>query len=262
MEQLILPYCIKNKPSFNLKDCLAHYDNKTLIALAIKQHLLVNMEDPMDADPATLNRKILLESLFTRIETHFEEDLFYLPPREIEFVRKLMDVDFKVDNSIDYEDCKYLHSLGYVHLYYHKGQVYPVIPKELRKIYNGIPQNELEDETNLNNGFYNYAIALTQIHGIYTIEHFVEVWNKYHGTKTDFDEMLTYFDMMYDRQDYFSFDYQYVVTNYPSNDDGYKLLEGDRDQSYNLPDKEEIELYFQGTLGEDSPYFKKLARLI
>ena len=140
MDQLILPYCIEDKPSFNLEDCLAHHDNKTLIALADKQHLLVEMEFATDANPETLNRKILLESLFTRIETHFEEDLFYLPPREIEFVRKLMSVDFKVDNSIDYEDCKYLHSLGYVNLYNHKGQIYPVIPKELRKIYNGIPR--------------------------------------------------------------------------------------------------------------------------
>ncbi len=255
-------HCIEAKPSFNLKDCLAYYDNQTLIDLADKQHMLVEMEWPTDANPKTLNRKVLLKSLYNKIDRHFEEDLFYLPPREIEFVSKLMAADFNVADTLDYEDCSFLHALGYVHLYNYKGKIYPVIPKELREIYKGIPKNELDDERDLNNGFYSYAIALTQIHGIYTIEHFIEVWNKYHESKTDFEEMVRYFDMMYDRQNYFSFDYQYIVTHYPSIEDGYKLLEGNRDKRYRIPEKTEIETFFQGRLGEESPYFEELARLI
>ena len=260
MEQMIINHCIEGKPTYSLKECLTKYDNARLVELSDKQHLLLNMGREINLE--TLRTKEVIASLYTRIHSHFEQDLFYLPPREIAFVRKFMNLGLQAGEPIDYEDCKFLHSLGYIHFFNYKGRLYPVMPKEMRAIYKSIPEKEIEEEVRLNNGFYAYAIALTQIHGIYTIEHFVEVWNTYHDEKTDFDEMLTYFDMMYDRQDYFSFDYMYVVTNYPSNNDGYKLLEGDFDKSYRMPSKEEIELYTQGTLGKESPYYEKLAKLI
>ncbi len=262
MNQLLLKNCIKGKPNFKLKSCIDRYDNATLVAFADKQHLIVGMGEPINVE--TLNRKELLETLITQITTHFEKDLFYLPPREIEFVSKLMSVDFKAEDTLDYKDCSFLHSLGYVHFYNYKDKLYPVIPKELRKVYETIPKDELDSETIFNNKLYTYAVALTQIQGIYPIEHFVEVWNKYNLEKIDFEDALGYLDMMYDRQNYFNFDYQYVVTNYPSNEDGYKLLEGkwDGNITCRIPQKSEIDLYSEGVLGKESPYYEKLARLI
>ena len=260
MNQPILNHCIKGKPKFNIKDCLSYYDNSRLVEIAKKQHLLLNMGAPIKLDK--LNRKETINHLYTRIYTHFEKDLFYLPPREIEFVSKLMSTDFKGGEWVDYKDCSFLHSLGYVHLYYYNDQVYPILPKELRKIYSQIPKDELDSETKLNNRFYYYAVALTQLHGIYTLDHFMEVWNLYNDEKIDFGDALTYFDMMYDRQDYFNYDYQYVVTNYPTNEDGYSLLDGKEDQPYYIPTKAQILQYSKEPLGKNSPYYDRLTKSI
>lgn len=75
---------INNRPSFNLRECLDCYDNERLLDTADKQHLLVNMGMPIDAED--LNRNKLINKLDDRIYAHFQEDLAYLPPREINFL--------------------------------------------------------------------------------------------------------------------------------------------------------------------------------
>ena len=260
MKTIISQYCIKGKPKFNLKDCLSSCDASRLVDLADKQHLLVNMGAPFTLE--TLNIKTVNKDLYIQIHDHFETDLFYLPPREIEFVSKLMCSDIKIDDNIDYEDCKFLHALGYVYLYEYNGKVYTIMPKELKKIYKAIPQTELEDEVKLNNRLYSYAISLTQIHGAYPVEHFADVWNKYNEDKIDIDDATWYLDMMYDRQDYFSFDYFYVVTTFPNTDYGYKLVRDNPNKHYRIPAKHEIEFYSKERLGKDSPYLRRAERII
>jgi len=165
----------------------------------------------------------------------------------------IINIDFNIRDNLDYNDCKFLHGLGYIYMFNYNNQIYPVIPRELREIYNSIPKDRLSKSLSLSKELYSYSIALVQIHGIYTIEYFMEVWNKHNDNKIDFELTSSYFDMMYDRQDYFDFDYMYVVTNYPSNDYGYQLLDN-KDKIYHIPSKEDIDKYSKYQLNDASPY--------
>ena len=263
MSSFIQRNCIESKPKFNLKDCLSHYNKHQLMDIANKQHLLLNMGAPIKAEE--LIKKQVINSLITHMSMNFSEDLFYIPPRELKFISQLLKTDFPVIIHIDERDCNYLHALGYVYLYYYNGQVYPVVPKELRKIYKEIPKKAMDYDIKLNKELYTYAAALTQLYGIYTVEYFIEVWNLHHEDPEyflDFEEASMYFYMMYDRQNYFNYDYQYVVANYPRGNDLYKLLDLVKDKPYPIPTKDEIELYSKEKLSIESPYYKKLSKII
>ena len=251
---------IKGKPNASLKDCLSDYEKNKLINLADKQHLLLNMGEPIKEEK--LVKKEVVESLVTQICENFKEDLFYIPPRELEFLAKVISMDFNVTNHIDYEDCSFLYSLGYIYLYDFNENIYPVIPKELRKLYEGIPKKKLEDKTRQSQELYSYATALVRLYGIYPVEQFVEVWNAHHKKSISLEEAGMYFYMMYDRQVYFKYDYQYVLSSHFVNNEGYRLLESMKDKPYYMPTKDEVFSYSKEPFDFISPCNERVERPI
>ena len=225
----------------DLKDCLFTYEKSKLISLADKQHLIVNMGGPIIEEE--LVKKEMVDSLAAQIVANFYEDLFYIPPRELEFFTKIMEMDFSPESHVDYEDCSFLLALGYIYLYDINGRVYPIIPKELRRIYEKITKKEIDDKTRQSQEMYSYAIALVRLYEIYPVEQFVEVWNTHHQKHISLEDASMYFYMMYDRQIYFEYDYEYVISSRFQNDEGYQLLDKMKHKPYYMPTEDEIISY-------------------
>ena len=228
--------------------------------IANTQNMILNMGAPIKAEQ--LIKKETVNSLITQISMNFQEDLFHIPPKELEFLIRMMGLDFEVVNDITEMDCYFIHSLGYIYLYDFNEQIYPIIPKELRKLYEQIPQEELEYQVEQSTRLYMYATALVQLYGIYTVEQFLEVWNSHQEEALSFDEASMYFYMIYDRQNYFGYDYEYVVADYFQDNEGYQLLEKVKDKPYYMPTKSEIEAYSQGSFDETSPHYQNLKKFI
>lgn len=252
--------CIKSRPNFSLKDCLTHYDKDELMELAEKQHMILNMGAPIKAEQ--LVKKETVKSLVTQIVMNFPQDLFYIPPRELEFLIKVMAVDFEAVDYIDKQDCYFIHSLGYLYLYDFNEKIYPVVPKEIRKIYEGFPQSELKDDAKESAELYMYATALTQLYGIYTVDQFLEVWNSHHEEQLSFDDASFYFYMTYDRQNYYEYDYEYVIAKHFQGNEGYELFEKMKDKPYYIPTKDEVKRYSQEIPDNISPDYKDFGMIL
>lgn len=248
LKKVNIEFSIKKAPKFTLTECLNFYTKDNLFALA-NEHKSYIAKAKKKAEMIELLEEILLNNI--------EKDSLYITEAQR---KTIADVIKKVNlNEINMEDTRSFKNLGYIYWFYHNNEIQIVCPDEIAEKYMNSYEKDNEEIIKMNNDLSNYARALQHIYGVFEAEQLVKVWNKYNKEKIDEEFVFDFMDVIGRRQNYFWWDYPYIISDYFMEIGEYEdFLQSRIEKEYYMPSKKEIEYYMEEEFDIDNLYYKRM----
>jgi hypothetical protein len=189
------------------------------------------------------------------IKIDFKQHIYFFEDEKIKFINNLTEQmkDGEIILKGDEINLEGFFPYDYIYLFFHENGLYMVLPDELRDIYINTTNEENFEEIRARNlEMLKYAVALTNLYGIYEIKQFVSVWNQHHKEKTDYEKAESFINKSCDYTfEYFADEYYVYSESFQDDADIDDLLEEVEKFKYYMPPKSVINLY-----SEDDHYEK------
>ncbi|BCN29427.1 SEC-C metal-binding domain-containing protein [Anaeromicropila herbilytica] len=249
-QKLMKEILINGMPSGDLKECLGFYTKQKLADIAVRYGLTKLMSK---------KKEEIIDIISERILETLSEEIMYEDTSELE---KLMDVcsDKETDTEL-----KTITSLlryryqGWVYLFNIKNEdsICVVVPEQIKKyMVEFLSDKDKVIETNKNQEMLGFLMALNNMYGIYEIDQYLTVWNKYHEEQLSYDAFVEFFDKVKERYSFCWMDDNYIINEGFENKEEYQdLLNDVIHKPYYMPSKEDLEIYMQELVDIDSEQY-------
>lgn len=249
LRTLNIDHSIKKAPVSTLRECLNFYTKDKLFDLA-KEH-----EDYI----SKANKKAEMIELFEEILfKNIEKDSQYITNEEKDIIAKI--IKGERISGLEMEKTRSFKDLGYIYWFYHKGEIQIVCPSEIGNRYMATYEDN-EEIVKINNKILDYANALQHIYGIYEVEQFLVVWNRYNKEKLDKEYLDEFMNRLGKGQSYFWLNGPYIVSDYFFDVEDYeRFLESSVGKEYYMPTEKEIGYYMKEEFDINNIYYKNILR--
>ncbi len=239
--------CLSGRVVHHLDECLALYTKDVLMQIGI--------DHTLELKPAMKKEK-MVELLRQKLIQDFHEFLAYIPVRNLEFLK-----GFTSDNTFTltrdvflFPDFTHLHHYGFLFLFKGDAGYTAVLPAELGTFLGLLNNSELYVKADLHERLDAYATSLVNLYGIFDIDQFAILWNRYEKetlTPAMVEDELKALDRAHIFWWYID---EYVVSTYfTAPEEVEEYLKEVKDVTYYTPDKEELRNYYITPYDKSSP---------
>ncbi|MNJ49476.1 hypothetical protein D3C77_447070 [compost metagenome] len=167
------------------------------------------------------------------------------------------------NNLILVERYWYLMSRGLVFTYFSGGQLYIVMPNEIREAYAMLDHGEFHRQRAAVELVHEYILAMTHLYGAVGPDKFVEIYNRQNNSEPlDRERFTKLFGELTSREQNYAMEKGFIVDGYlsleESQDELEELLLQIKDKPYFIPRREELLKYADEDYFEMTPQLTKL----
>jgi len=187
--------------------------------------------------------------------------LLRLTEKEWAFFKRAVAAEHILDELSYAEDFFRLSILCLLLVYYHDEHLYYVVPQETKQAFFELEKKGFSAEKDHADNLNKYALAVTNLYGIMTINDFVKLFNEQNQHKTDAAEVASILHRYISLYGYYELEGDYLI-NHEFEDDEQEEIQHfvDIAASYPryLPEKHDLLKYADSNYIEDTPQLQKL----
>lgn len=195
-----------------------------------------------------------------------ESILLYTNPDELKLVESLLEQAVMQNNNIAYRDFYYLYERGLVFTYFTGGNLYLVMPDEIRNTMATLITSVFKNEWNRCHIVHKYILALTNLYGAFKLDKLIEIYNAQNDTPLNEKEIIHYLLSFHKRDSMFDVYKGYIVDEHLASDEGKlefeDLIETMKYKPYYIPNKNVLLRYADDSYSEMTPQLMRLRNYI
>ncbi|MBE6032460.1 MAG: plasmid pRiA4b ORF-3 family protein [Clostridiales bacterium] len=248
--QDLLKVSLSGLPVFTLEECLSRCTFDELKNMAQIQQLGVALNAPKEE---------LVKALCAWIPTDFQRRLPHLFPEDVTLLDLALEDQWIP--SQEFAGCDFFfREAGFVFLFSSGSRFKPVLPNELKQLYEEAIDNGLFNRLKRNQKLGIYAEALTNLYGIYGAGQLAEVWNRYNPKDPmSYEEASAMLAEMEDILVCYWYENGYAISDYFQDPGEVRVfLDIAGNKPYYMPTEDELERYSTTEFDMESPYAQRL----
>lgn len=255
LEQMNIQHAIIGDVTTSLPDILQDLTKVRLSSLASACNL---------PGRSKMKKQELIEALtaYMTDAEHLQSALMITSGLEWQLFESLLRQPALQNNLILIEHYWYLMNHGLVFTYFSGGQLYIVMPDEIKEAYFKLDHAKFHHQRAGVELVHQYILAMTNLYGAIEPEKLVEIYNAQNSEQLDRKRFLELFGKLTSREQNYTMEGSYIVDGYLSLEESQEELEGlllqIKDKPHFIPKREELLKYADEDYFEMTPQLTKL----
>ncbi|WP_055109308.1 Rho termination factor N-terminal domain-containing protein [Paenibacillus ihumii] len=259
LEQMNIQHAIIGDVTTSLPDILQDLTKVRLSSLASACNL---------PGRSKMKKQELIEALtaYMTDAEHLQSALLITDALEWQLFESLLRQPVLQNNLILIEHYWYLMNHGLVFTYFSEGQLYIVMPDEIRDAYAQLDHADFHNKRTGIQLVHEYILAMTHLYGVIEPDKFIEIYNGQNSEPLEQERFKELFEMLASREQNYTMAGGYIVDGYLSAEESREeleeLLSQINDKPQYVPKREDLLKYADDDYFEMTPQLTKLRAYI
>ena len=258
LEQINIQNAIKCMVKTSLNDIFELLTKNSMAALASTYDI---------KGRSKMKKEELVSNVFKCITAteNLERNLLVATSEEWEVFETLFDNSLVQNNKLSFGYYAYLKEKGLIYSFYNGGNIYFVMPNEVKEAYQRIDKDAFLKARHRYQIILKYILAMTNLYGAFKPEKLIEIFNIQNDNKLTEDEFTEIYQGVTAKQQAFSIYEDYIISDYfeyDEMDEFEELLYNTKDKPYYIPGKNEFLKYSDDLYFEMTPQLIELKKFV